>query len=266
MKKMFSFLMCLALVTSLAACGENEQPDSDKNSSVQTTGQKKIEEATNTANETEETEPTEEKIISDPATGTVLKVDLSVKGEIKENAPDMHANQFLLNGVTVEMPIAMSSFYDLGWSIPESHYVQIKDELLEPERTTALISYFLTDPEGNKIDLIRVVNEADTEATIDACAVSEFQMTTSYYQEEWFDDLILPGGICLRSTAADIIAVFGEPENNPYFNKVSVSEAGISYKDHKDNGLSYYFSFYDNEDWNGELEGKIYALRIEKDY
>ncbi len=263
MKKLLSFFMCLALVTSLVSCGKNEQAHLSEDNSVLTTVQK--EETSDTATETKETEAVE-KSIFDPENGAVLKINLSVKGEIKENAPDMHANQFLLNGVAVEMPIAISSFYDLGWSIPESHYVQIKDELLEPERTTSLISYYLTDTVGNKIELIRVVNEADTEATIDACAVSEFIMHTSYYQEEWFDGLILPGGISLKSTAADIIAVFGEPENNPYFNKVSVSESGISYKDHKDNGLSYHFSFYDSEDGSGELDGKIYALRIEKDY
>lgn len=270
MKKIISVLLCLILVMSFVGCGENAEQNVDDSDKAQSSQPTEDSESSTETNQTDdevipETEPVP-LVISDPNNGTILEIDLSIRGEIRTDAPDIHTNQMILNGVTVEMPIQMSAMYASGWYMPESYYEQIKDSLLKPNKTTSLISYFLKNEEDQRINLLRVFNEANTEATIDSCAISEFSIGTNYfYNDRMIADLILPGGICMKSTAADVIAVFGMPENNPYFNQVAVSESGISYYDHKDTGVSYHFSFY-SKDRSSEWEGYISTLRIVKDY
>lgn len=256
MKKIFCILSSALLLLSLVACS-NEADSSHSNIENPTTAA--TENLDISAATTPSTEPPASTTVSDPTSGTVLNVDLTVRGEIKEDAPNIHANQLILEGNSVEMPIPISALNDMGWTLPEAKYNVLKDRLLKPQRTTTFVSADLKDEDGNSITLQRVYNSFSEEKHFGDCALSEF-LLWDHNINDTFDGIILPGGICMNSTAADVIAVFGKPENNPYFARVSVSESGISYYDHIDTNVSYVFSFHDAD--AGQRNGQIYCLHI----
>ena len=258
MRKILCILLSTLFLLSLAACGSkaNSAPDGNTNPPTEATENTDIPETT-----TPPTEVPATKTISDPENGTVLNVDLTVRGEIKANAPDIHSNQFILEEYSVEMPIPIATLKELGWAFPEAKYNALKDQLLKPERTTTFVSADLKDEDGNIIVLQRVYNSSPEEKPFDDCALSEF-LLYDYNFNDTFGGITLPGGICMNSTAADVIAVFGEPENNPYFARVSVSESNISYYDHCDTDISYSFSFHNTDQKNGQ----IYCVHITWDY
>lgn len=267
MKRLITTLLCVALVVSLAGCvkveltGMNtgtEAPQAQDTSSAATSNEEPQEGTTNPS----KPEVSVDEKIEDPDDGTVLDVDLTKRGQIK-SGPDMSANEFVLDGITLELPFAASKLFDKGWHFSENSTAA--EELLDPNTTTNLVSFYLYNSDGSSIMLEQAVNDSDTAKPVGECDISAIGIHT-YELTEAFGDLILPGGICLYSTAADVVSVYGTPENNEYFESVTVSEHGIGYIDHKDTGLSYSFHFYDSEDYDGQLEGQIASVSITTDY
>lgn len=74
---------------------------------------------------------------------------------------------------------------------------------------------------------------------------------------EWEDitDFVLPGGIIADSTAADVLSVFGNPNEAEGFESGYNLDDQLSYENNDKSGLSYHFTF--NED------GTLYSCSIE---
>lgn len=255
------FLTACMLVATLAGCGAKDST-AGNDIPAQTD---KAQDETDT-NMPEPSTPSTEVIIdkiADPEDGTILDVDLTARGEIKSNAPAMNSGEFILEGATMQLPFAGSALTDKGWHFSENS--SAKDELLDPESVTNLVSFYIYDANGNEMLLYQAINNSDSAKPVLECQISSFAADT-FSLNETFGDLILPGGICLYSTAADVIEIFGTPENNSNFENVYVYEHGIYYVENKGSGLCYYFSFYSSEDYNGELNGHIRSVRISTDY
>lgn len=262
MKKVVAiFLTVCMLVAVLAGCGAK---DSTAGNDIPTqTDKEQVETDTKmTEPSTSSSEDTINKIV-DPKDGTVLDVDLTVRGEIKSNAPAMNSGEFILEGVTMQLPFAGSALSDKGWYFSENS--SAKDTVIDPNSTTNLVSFYIYDTDGNEMLLYQAINDSDSAKPVLECQISSFAADT-FSLNETFGDLILPGGICLFSKAADVIEVFGTPENNNNFERVEVFEQSIKYVENKESGLCYYFSFYSSEDYNGELNGHIRSIRISTDY
>ncbi len=267
MKKVLAALLCVAFVISLVACGKNTQGESG----VEKTPTKQETKATETTKapteptsaKQEATLPKEENAkIADPEDGTVLNVDIAARGEIKSNAPAMGSGEFILEGKTMQMPLSGAALANEGWHFSDNNTA--KDAKLKPNTKTNLISFYIYDADGNEMMLEEAVNNSDTEKTVLECDITKFSIDL-FGLSDTFADLILPGGICLYSKAADVIEVFGMPENNSNFESVEVYEDGIRYVEHKESGLCYYFSFYSSEDYNGEANGHIRKIKISMD-
>ena len=198
--------------------------------------------------------------ISDPEDGTVLEIDLSKKGDIKDDAPDINSNKIIFENKDIELPFSASVLFDNGWHF--SSNTDAAEKLMKPNSTTDLISFYLYNENGDEIMLRQAINNSDSEKRVQECDISAFYVDTTQITES-FGDVILPGGICLTSTAADVISVFGKPENNKYFENVYVYDDGITYENHKESGYTYSFHFYNEEDYDGELNGYIHKLTIE---
>ena len=262
MKKVIALLLAVCmLAVTLAGCGAK---DSTAGNEIPTQTDK-TQDKTDTTISEPSISPTEVAIdkIVDPEDGTTLDVDLTVRGEIKSNAPAMNSDEFILEGTTMQLPFAGSVLTNQGWHFPE--YTSAIDTVIDPNSTTNLISFSVYDTDGNEMLLYQAVNDSDSAKPVLECQISSFAADTLSLNET-FGDLILPGGICIYSTAADVIEIFGTPENNSDFESVYVYESGIYYVENKVSGLCYYFSFYDSEDYNGEANGYIRKIRISTDY
>lgn len=262
MKKVVTLLLAVCmLAVTLAGCGakdstaENYMP-SQTDKTLDETATKMPESSSSSS------EVTVNKIV-DPEDGTILDVDLNVRGEIKSNAPAMNSGEFILEGTAMQIPFAGSVLSDKGWHFSENN--SAKDTVIDPNSTTNLVSFYVYDADGNEILLYQAINDSDAVKPVLECQISSFAVDT-FSLNETFGDLILPGGICLYSKAADVIEVFGAPENNSNFERVEVFEHGIKYVENKESGLCYYFSFYSSEDYNGEANGYIRSIRISTDY
>ena len=262
MKKVIALLLTVCvLVATLPGCGVK---DGAAGNDIPTQTNKSQDEADTNMPEPS-TSPTETDIdkIADPEDGTILDVDLTVRGEIKNNAPVMNSEEFILEGTTMQMPFSGSVLSDNGWHFSENNTA--KDSVVAPNSTTNLVSFYIYDTDGNEMILRQAINDSDSEKPVLECQISSFKVDT-FSLNESFGDLILPGGICLFSKAADVIKVFGSPKNNGNFERVEVLEHGIRYVENKKSGLCYYFGFYSSEDYNGELNGSIRSIQISTEY
>ena len=262
MKKVVVVLLVVCmLVATLVGCGAknstvgNDVPPQTDKEQVET--DTKMTEPSTSSNEV-----TINKVV-DPEDGTILDVDLTIRGEIKSDAPAMNSGEFILEGVTMQLPFAGSALSDKGWYFSENS--SAKDTVIDPNSTTNLVSFYIYDTDGNEMLLYQAINDSDSAKPVLECQISSFAADT-FSLSETFGDLILPGGICLYSTAADVIEIFGTPENNSNFENVYVYEHGIYYVENKGSGLCYYFNFYSSEDYNGEANGHIRSVRISTDY
>lgn len=261
MKRIVVMLICVVLVFCMAACGAPAEKANTEAMPQQNQTSTQGTQANNPQNTGTATQPTTGNTTSEIR--TTLKVDLTKRGEIKSNAPSKNSDEFVLEGTTMRLPMEGSALSAQGWTYSENSTA--KDKLMDPGKTTNLVSFYLYDTDGNEMMLNQAVNNNSTAKPVLECQITSFTMDTFSLNED-FGDLVLPGGISLFSTAADVIAIFGEAENNADFDSVEVGEHYVKYVENKTSGLCYFFSFYSAEDYNGELDGNIREIRISTDY
>ena len=205
MKKVVAFLLAICmLAVTLIGC---DAKDSTAGNDIPTqTDKEQVETDTKmTEPSTSSNEVTINKVV-DPEDGTILDVDLTVHGEIKSNAPAMNSGECILEGTTMQLPFAGSALSDKGWYFSENS--SAKDTVIDPNSTTNLVSFYIYDTDGNEMLLYQAINDSDSAKPVLECQISSFAADT-FSLNETFGDLILPGGICLYSTAADVIEIFG---------------------------------------------------------
>lgn len=261
--KKISLLLALMMVLTMILCGCQSNPDADERDSSADVKQEQTDDNAEDEDDADKAQTGGKKEfggIVDPEDGTKFEIDTTIRGTIEENAAAVTSSEIVLDGIKIQLPFAASVLIDNGWSFPSSATAQ--ENLLRANATTNLISFYAYSENGDELSLLQAVNNADTEKSIQECDITSFELSTISLTED-FGDCVLPGGISLYSTAADVLSVYGTPENNAYFETVYVYENGLRYENCKETGYSYSFRFFDEEDYEGQLEAKMRSVTVE---
>lgn len=187
-----------------------------------------------------------EKIINDD--GEEFIVDTTKMGEIIDNYESISSSKITIENVEYNLPFAVSELINNGWSLPDSNYVSF-DNAFDPETSTSLVSFSMYNKDNKSINLREVYNSSSEIKKIEECTL------TSINLDEYYEiGFILPGGITNNSTAADVLSVFGNPNNTNDFEWGYNLDDQLSYMNHNNSNLTYHFTFND--------DGTIYAVTV----
>ena len=191
-----------------------------------------------------------DKIVSED--GDVFIVDVSAKGEIKAGAESVGSRKVVICDVTYEMPVRVSELMANGWEISGGEF----EDQFDPEQETNLVSFYMNDGNGNEIMLGSVYNDKSSSATLSECLLYGFTIDT----DPGFEDssVVFPGGITGNSTAADVLEVFGDPNDARDFDWGYNLDDQLSYVNDDKSEMTYHFTF--NED------GSLYQISVEMGY
>ncbi len=142
--------------------------------------------------------------------------------------------QFSFDGQLYTMPVDYKTLADAGWTFDISDYGYEDGYILNSgDKTSSTI-----DLENDKYDDVDVsigmINTGDK-----ACDITEGQAWAFGCDISFTDDdepkpeIELPGGLTWGSTVEDVIAAYGEPEDEPYYSE----------------SLGYYSYEYETEDF-----------------
>ena len=238
MKKLFALLLCVVLVLSCTACANDTATTPSTQSSTTSSTPKDTEPSTPT--QTTDPEPKPEPIvITDPSNGTALAVDLTSVGVIEKKAPSMTSASFMLEELTLQLPFVPSELAPFGWNEP---FGMDEAQFVDAEATLPLANFELCDDDYNAITLLTARNDSDTEQSILDCQITSFSMSQNSITDT-FGGFSLPGGIGFKSTAVNVVNVYGMPQDNANFERVEVGANYIRYINQTDSGLSYTFAF-----------------------
>lgn len=232
MKKLTVILISLMLIgTVFASCGGNENTDvnEDTNEPVASTEETKASAEENAVSD---------KIINDE--GEEFIVDTTVKGTIKEGASSIDNSNVVLCGKEYNFPIKISELIADGWYFPEN---QVIENDVDPESYARTNGIYLFDGNGSEITIGEVYNELTEAAAIEECYISDLSLNIAW---EDITDFVLPGGIVAGSTAADVLSVFGNPNNADGFEWGYNLDDQLSYENNKTSGLTFHFTFNDD--------------------
>lgn len=245
MRRALTFCLSLLVLLTLVACGEPTPQDDPTEGTTTTTTTA----TTTTTNEDATTSTDEGDTIP-----TGLTVNTQATGAVKPDAATVGAKTITVGGKTYDFPCRVGDLMADGWYLSD----KVTTDNFLAKTSTTLMGYFLYHNEASGVvsefQMGVVYNDASTNQDLRECwlTCAAFFVNTG---DQGTEDFLLPGGINKSSTAADVLAVFGEPDNNPQFEIAFAMEDQLSYHNHKDNGLTYYFAF--NED------GTIYTITID---
>lgn len=229
------------LAVSFTACGKNDEAsNSDANKTTNNSS---------SSNETNDN-TTIDKIVSED--GDEFVVDMTTKGEVDTNAEGINSNKFTVVGTSFTLPCNTADLFNSGWHLSSN---MTFDNNFEPETQTSLVSFYLYPPEeiGYSIDLRSIYNENSENRPIEECELTGIYLNG--YSSSDDADFVLPGGITEKSTAADVLSVFGNPNDNSNFEYGYNLDDQLTYENHNNTGLTYSFTFND--------DGTLYSVRIE---
>lgn len=243
MKKILALLLAITMMGLFSGCA-NKTEVTDDNVTLQSAEK----------NDVLENEDVPEKnvestgIVNDD--GEVFTADLTTKGEIIENAEPISSNNIIIQGVTYTFPIEMSKLINNGWRLRDGFEY---DNEFEPNSETNTISYYMVHDSGAEISIDRVKNESDEVKGLEDCKVTRLGIYSYDVVDTKF--LVVPGGICIGSKAADVVSVFGDPNKTTDFVGYSYSlDDQLTYVEHKTSKMVYIFTF--NED------GSMYSMDV----
>lgn len=230
MKKLRNYiamlLACVCVASMLVACTSEDTQDDTKQ----------------TQDVTEETEETVEGYEGEK--GKPLTVDFNTHGEITPDAGAIETMALTLAGVTYDLPCAVSKLLDNGWRFYSD---EIADQSVSADTETAVMGFNLYYGESEAVtaEIGRLRNASTAKATVRDCVVTKLSITIPENAEDVVS-FVLPGGINERSTAADVIEVFGSATDNEAFDFVQTGTTMIFYSEHKTTGASFAFNFNDD--------------------
>lgn len=249
MKKVLAIILMMTIIVSLfAACGNDattNTPDDVNNDNIQTN------QTENDENNKQPAQNDTNKIVNDD--GEEFIVDTSVKGSIKDDAESINSKKIVLDGITYDLPCAVSQFFDDGYRLGKN---MTFEDAFDANSTTNLVSFHMYNKDDrNFINFRQIFNNSDSEKTLKECLLTGLQISVYDINSDDSFDFVLPGGITKSSTAADVLEVFGNPNGNANFEYGYNLDDQLTYKNHNESHMTYHFSF--NED------GTLYSLSIE---
>lgn len=180
--------------------------------------------------------------------GKVFSCDLSVHGTVAADPAPVDSNSFTLFGKTYPMPIPVSALIADGWKQGSGGSMTF-----QPDQRMQMVGYYMTAPDGSKIDLLAVYNDTDQPQTLDGTVIVSLRIHDNNVKSP--TQLTIPGGICLASTAADVLEAFGRPDSTSLFKKYNNGEDVLYYGFPGDQKLEYQFNFTEN--------GQLYNIDVE---
>ena len=222
MKKIFS--ITLALMLLLTACGA--EPTATESTTAPTEG--------------------EAPIVNH--SGKTFSCDLTAHGTVAADPAPVDSNSFTLCGKTYTMPIPVSQLIADGWKQGSGGSMTFT-----PGQKMTMIGYYLTAPDGSKIDLLAVYNDTDQTQTLEGTVIVSLRLHDNNVKSP--TQLTIPGGICLASTAADVLEAFGRPDSTSLFKEYNNGEDVLFYGWPGDLPLEYQFNFTEN--------GQLYNIDVE---
>ncbi len=212
------------LMGALAGCGGEETPS--------TSGETEVTQ--------EPTETTETGLLGE--NGKRLKVDYETTGSVAPEAASINSATLVINGQTLQMPFTVSALTENGWHFYSEDSGQ---QLISANTQASVMGFTLYWNDTPYLDLSGVRNDSAAQKPLLECTVDTLIMDLN--QENMAElEFVLPGGITKDSTAADVLAVYGDVMQNEAFDHVQVGNTMLYYVDNEQTGLSFYFGFRDD--------------------
>ena len=164
-----------------------------------------------------------------------LSIDITTRGEVAENAVDITGKTIFINGHSYTLPMNFSDLFADGWKIPEGYQL---NNYYQPNTITKLVGFFLEDSNGARLLIDQVYNPTNETTDLENCLINSLSLN-----DVDSTNFILPGGITKNSTAADVIEIFGNPDDLKHFESISYDENSLRYLRNVVSGVSFHFSF-----------------------
>ncbi|MBQ4528164.1 MAG: hypothetical protein II998_08840 [Clostridia bacterium] len=220
MKKLLAALITMCLLAGLAACSDTQQTDSAKELDIN-------------------------EIVNDD--GVRFTPSLSSTGTTEDMPLD--SDKIIICGDTYTLPIKLSDLTDNGWELVSDNF----ENDFAGETRTLLTGFKMKNDSYGEISLLEVYNDASYNRPIEHCLITGISL--HYYTENTLDDpdyydsfsnkatFVFPGGITYKSTASDVLGIYGNPYNEKYFYGGDNTEDRIVYTHHRESSLSFSYSF-----------------------
>lgn len=180
--------------------------------------------------------------------GKEFSCDLTVHGSVAAVPVPVDSNSFTLYGKTYAMPIPVSELLADDWRLGSSGSMTF-----QPDQRMQMVGYYMTAPDGSRIDLLAVYNDTDQPQTLEGTVIVSLRLHDNDIKSPI--QVTIPGGICLASTAADVLDAFGRPDSTSIFKKYNNGEDVLYYGHPGDLPLEYQFYFTEN--------GQLYNIDVE---
>ena len=197
MKRIIVLLLVLLMVVLSAACTDQTKNDKD-------------------------TEKNNTPMVVEPT----LAVDVNATGIVADTPID--DRKITLGDKEYEFPILVSQLTDNGWYFDEN-----ARENLEPVEANANKELYdmnlYHDEYDMRIMLLSAKNESDKEQELRDCYLTKIGINRSMMEDPEKVNIVLPGGVTFKSTAADVLRIYGPAENNPNFFLVELNGSSADY-------------------------------------
>lgn len=185
---------------------------------------------------------TEDKVITEIVNeeGVTFDVDLIRKGKLAENAESIDSDYIVINNKKYRFPIPVSDMISDNWWIAGKY----SSEKIEANSLTSLLGDFkLYSLEGVYISMHKLCNETDEDKSMEDTILTEFSISRDEETGEFSADFILPGGIIPESTAADVVSVYGDPNDPLEFDFGKSDSDSLKYIYNYSSKNNYHFAF-----------------------
>lgn len=208
MKKIIALILIIMALSSFAACD----------------GQK---------NNTDKPQPMEVE--------ATLAVDTDATG-IVQSAVAIDSKRITLGDKEYEFPVVVSELVDDGWYFDEN--VRENLEPVDASVTKELYDMNLYHDEyGMRLMLLEARNDKAEEQELRDCYLTKIGINRSMMEDPEKVNIVLPGGITFKSTAADVLSIYGTSEDHPNF---YMAELNGSSADYIGEAFSVSFTFFED--------------------
>ena len=194
MKKLIALLLIIITLVSFAACGAQ----GDNNTKVQ---------------------PMEVE--------ATLSVDTDATGVVQEISP-VNGTKITLGDKEYEFPVVVSELVDNGWYFDEN----VRENLEPVDASIKKELYDMNlyhDEYGVRLMLLEAKNEMSEQQELRDCYLTKIGINCSMFEDSEKVNIVLPGGITFKSTAADVLRIYGTSEEHPNFTAAKLNGSSADY-------------------------------------
>lgn len=170
-----------------------------------------------------------------------LSVDTDATGVVQENSP-ANSTKITLGDKEYEFPVVVSELVDNGWYFDEN----VRENLEPVDASTKKELYDMNlyhDEYGVRLMLLEAKNDTTEEQELRDCYLTKIGINRSMMEDPEKVNIVLPGGITFKSTAADVLRVYGTSEEHPNFTAAKLNGSTADYICEQ---YSISFTFYED--------------------